>query len=228
MNFRALKTGYDLKVIDGVTVKVLEYNAEGNILRAEGETVPSSLSGFAVGARFVQTDGSAGSIDYVNEGTVLSCTFNAVRSGGTEIGLSSLSTDAKTFTVSVNLATITTTGNTDGHILIGRAGTLAAVYFNGTDALAANDTNYLTFTLRNLKADGSGSDEMLFTGDASTTKATGGSALSAVTTRSLQISGSALNLAVSAQHRLRFRAAASGTLANTITNGVVTLVFTAA
>lgn len=139
-----------------------------------------------------------------------------------------MSTSAKTFTVQINLATVTTTGNTDGHILIGRAGTLTAAYFNGTDALAANDTNYITFTLRNIKADGSGSDEMLLASDANTTKATGGSALSAVTTRSLQISGTALNLAVSAQHRLRFRAAASGTLANTITNGVVTLVFTAA
>lgn len=144
------------------------------------------------------------------------------------ITLAKMDVDAKTFTVQVNLATIATTGNTDASLLIGRAGTLTAAYFNGTDALAANDTNFIAFSLTNFKADGTGTDAMLSTGDTNTTKATGGSALSAVVTRTLQISGTPLNLAVSAGHRLRFRAAANGTLANTVTNGIVTLVFTAA
>lgn len=62
-----------------------------------------------------------------------------------------------------------------------------------------------------------GSTALLAATDANTTKATGGTALSANTKRSLTLHGTAANLDVVAGDRLRIRAAASGTLANTVT-----------
>jgi hypothetical protein len=113
--------------------------------------------------------------------------------------------------------TIATTGNTDIHVIAPQTGTLASVDFSGVDALAANDTNYITFSITNLGQAGAGSTAMLAATDANTTKATGGSAISANTKRALTMHGTATNLNVTAGDRLRVRAAATGTLANTVT-----------
>ncbi len=48
------------------------------LLQAAGTTVPSSVSGYAIGCVFHHTDGGAGTAFYVNEGTYASCTFVAV------------------------------------------------------------------------------------------------------------------------------------------------------
>jgi hypothetical protein len=64
--------------------------------------------------------------------------------------------------------------------------------------------------------------------DANTTKATGGTALAANTARSLTLNGTAANLVVASGDRLRIRAAASGTLANTVTFPTYRLNFTVA
>jgi len=116
--------------------------------------------------------------------------------------------------------TVATTGNTDWYIIAPFSGLLFNAYFSGTDALAANDTNYITFSITNLGQDGSGSANLLSAGDENTTKATGGSAISADTKRQLVIGSSR---GVEEGDRLRIRAAVTNTLANTITNSVFTL-----
>lgn len=114
-------------------------------------------------------------------------------------------------------ATIATTGNTDAYIIVAETGTVAGIDFSGVDALAASDTNYITWTVVNLGQAGAGSTAVLAATDANTTKATGGTALSANTKRSLTLNATAANLVVTAGDRLRLRAAATGTLANTVT-----------
>ena len=125
-------------------------------------------------------------------------------------------------------ATITTTGNSDAYILAPFSGVLSAAIFSGVDALTASDTNYITFTLTNLGQAGAGTTAMLAASDANTTKSTGGTALAANTRRNLSLNGTAANLAVARGDRIRIRAAATGTLANTVTFPVYSLIWAAA
>ena len=113
--------------------------------------------------------------------------------------------------------TIATTGNTDLYVIAPHAGVLDSVDFSGVDVLAASDTNYITWTVTNLGQAGAGSTAMLAATDPNTTKTTGGTALAANTKRTLTKHGTAANLVVAAGDRLRIRAAATGTLANTVT-----------
>ncbi len=133
------------------------------------------------------------------------------------ISRTELSTAAASKAVHMQSATIATTGNTDISFLVSEAGTLTSVDFNGVDALAANDSNYITFSITNLGQAGAGSAVMLAATDANTTKATGGTALSANTKRSLTVTGTGADLVVAAGDLIRIRAAATGTLANTVT-----------
>jgi hypothetical protein len=156
----------------------------------------------------------------------------AAISGGTVTG-STIDSTAKVasniasgISVSQQGATITTTGNSDVYVIAPAAGVLSSAWFSGTDALAANDTNYITFTITNLGTTGSGTAVMLAATDANTTKATGGTATTANARRTLTLNGTAANLVVAAGDRLRIRAAATNTLANTITFPVYRLNFT--
>ena len=135
---------------------------------------------------------------------------------------------ASGFSVSQQGATITTTGNSDVYLIATAAGVLSSALFSGVDALAASNTDYITFSIVNLGQAGAGSAAMLAATDANTTKSTGGTALSANTVRSLALNGTAANLVVAAGDRLRIRAAATGTLANTVTFPVYRLNFTVA
>lgn len=114
-------------------------------------------------------------------------------------------------------ATIATTGNTDEYIICPISGNLITVDFSGVSALAASDTNYITFTITNLGQAGAGSAAMLAATDANTTKATGGTALSANTKRQLTLSATPNSTQVVEGDRLLIRAAVTGTLAGTVT-----------
>ena len=114
-------------------------------------------------------------------------------------------------------ATIATTGNTDWYIITPYAGVIVSVDFSGVDALAANDTNYITFSLTNLGQAGAGTTAILGAVNGNTTKATGGIAISANTKFSLILSVSLNATKVQEGDRIRVRAAATGTLANTVT-----------
>jgi len=154
--------------------------------------------------------------------------------GGTLTG-STLSSTTKSlsnvpsgFSASQQGATIATTGNSDVFVIVEANGTLSRADFSGTDALAANNSNYITFSITNLGQAGAGSAAMLAATDANTTKATGGTATTANARRSLTLTGTAADLIVVAGDRLRIRAAATGTLANTVTFPVYSLTFTVA
>lgn len=110
---------------------------------------------------------------------------------------------------------IATTGNTDLLVVVPFTGVITAAYFTGEDALTADDTNYVTFSITN-KTTGAGSTAILAASDANTTKATGGSSLAAYTRRALTLHGTAANLVVTQFHTLLIRAAATGTLAGAV------------
>jgi hypothetical protein len=115
---------------------------------------------------------------------------------------------------------IATTGDTDEYVIAKKSGSLIGVDFSSLAALAANDTNYVTFEITNLGQAGAGSVAMLAATDPNTTKATGGSALVANSKRQLVLHGTAANLVVVEGDRLRIRAAATGTLAGAVTRPV--------
>lgn len=123
----------------------------------------------------------------------------------------------------VAIGTIATTGNTDAYAIVPETGVLDSVDFSAIDALAAHDTNYITFLITNLGQAGGGTTAMLAATDANTTKATDGTALSANTKRSLTLHGTAANLSVTAGDRLLIRADTSGTLAGTVTGSTALL-----
>lgn len=120
------------------------------------------------------------------------------------------------------IPTIAASGNTDGYFVAPFDGTLIGANFSGVDALVAHDSNYLTFSLTNVN---NSNAPMLAATDVNTTKATGGAAIAANTKRDLTLNATPANLVVQAGQRIRFRAAASGTPANTITYPVVQLIF---
>lgn len=128
--------------------------------------------------------------------------------------------------IQVVSASIATTGNTDNYVIVPEAGTLASVDFSSLGSLAAHDSNYVTFSITNLGQAGAGSAAMLAATDANTTKATGGTALSANTKRSLTLTATGADLVVAAGDRLLVRAAATGTLAGAVTVPVYLLRFT--
>lgn len=123
----------------------------------------------------------------------------------------------KNYGLPATSATIATTSTTIGYQIVPKSGTVKAVYFSAIDALAAHDTNYISFTILNLGQAGSGTADVILATAANTTKITGGAALAANTKRELTVHGTAANLAVVEGDRLKFIATASGTLAGTVT-----------
>lgn len=62
---------------------IIAQNEQGQIMYAYGTTVPSNSGvGYATGAIFIHSDGSAGDIVYINNGTAASSTWNALPTGG--------------------------------------------------------------------------------------------------------------------------------------------------
>ena len=122
-------------------------------------------------------------------------------------------------------ATIATTGNTDAYMIVGESGTLSSADFSAVDALATDNTNYVTFSITNLGQAGSGTTVLLAATDANTTKTTGGSAIAANTKRALTLTGTGADLVVTQGDRLRIRVAAAATSANTVTFPVFCLRF---
>lgn len=114
-------------------------------------------------------------------------------------------------------ATIATTGNSDAYMIVPVTGNVIQIDFSGTTALASDNTNYITWTVTNLKQDGSGSTALLGAVDANTTKTTGGTGITADSKRTLTLTTTLNNLQVVQGDRLRIRAAVTNTLANTVT-----------
>lgn len=122
---------------------------------------------------------------------------------------------------------IATTSDTDEYLIVPKSGRVQAAYFSSLAALAAHDTNYVTFSITNLGQAGAGSTALLAASDANTTKSTGGTALAANTKRSLGLHATVTNLDVVEGDRLLVRFAASGTLAGAVTRPVVQILINA-
>ncbi|MCR4293631.1 MAG: hypothetical protein NUV76_12230 [Candidatus Kuenenia sp.] len=192
-------------------------------------TAVSTNTANAIVTRDASGNFSAGTITAGLSGNAATVTTNANLTGDvTSVGnaatiASGAVTRAKQSTAAASKtdvaipATIATTGNTDAYLVVPETGALSSVDFSGVDALAAHDINYITFSITNLGQAGAGAVVMLAATDANTTKATGGTALSANTKRTLTLTATGGDLNVTQGDRLHIRAAASGMLANTVT-----------
>ncbi len=194
-----------------VGLTILQTDSNGYVCDGITTGLPSSLataaSMFAVGCQLVD---SLTGIQWSNLGTVASPSW----SSGSR---TQLSTAAASKSLLATGATIATTSTTDAYMIVPETGTITSVDFSGIDALAASDSNYITWTITNLGQAGAGTTVVLAATNANTTKATGGTALAANTKRSLTLTSTAADLAVVVGDRLRIRATATGTLANTVT-----------
>ena len=108
----------------------------------------------------------------------------------------------------------TAAANYDAYYIAEKTLSILQIDFSAVDALAAHDTNFITWTITNLGQDGTGSAVILGT---ETTKVTGGSAIAANTKRTFTLSSTIPDIQVIQGDRIRIRAAVSGTLANTVT-----------
>lgn len=124
-----------------------------------------------------------------------------------------------------SLGTIATTGATSDYTIAPFAGTLTGADFSGVDALAASNTNYITFSITNLGQAGSGTNPLLAATAANTTQVTGGTAIAANTKWVMTVNGTGSNLIVAKGDRLKVTATATGTLANTVTFSKVRMYF---
>ena len=116
---------------------------------------------------------------------------------------------------------IATTGNTDEYLMAAKTGKVVGAVFSSLATLAAHDSNYITYQITNLGQAGAGTAEILSSAATNTTKATGGAALAASTKRTLVISSTLADTAVTEGDVLRVRFAATGTLAGAVTRPVV-------
>lgn len=80
---RGLKLVGEKRVINDVTVQVLQFDGSSNVLLATGTTVPTDGSaGYAKGALFIDTNDAGVQAIYVNDGSTTSSDFNPMPSGG--------------------------------------------------------------------------------------------------------------------------------------------------
>lgn len=147
-------------------------------------------------------------IRYVNNGTTAVPSFGQVSA-----------------TVQAAIGTVATTGNTDAYVIAPQAGTLLGIDYSDATTLAANDTNYVTFSATNLGQAGSGTAAMLAATDVNTTKATGGTGITANAKRALTLSATKANLVVAVGDRIRIRVAVTGTLGGALSSATALLRF---
>ncbi|GJQ59781.1 MAG: hypothetical protein D8M57_13205 [Candidatus Scalindua sp. AMX11] len=168
---------------------------------------------------------ASGKISSIANGAQIGTAIEAATADGDIIEVLPFHTNDRN--LSESGASIATTGDTDEYVIAPMTGKLTQADFSSLAALAANDTNYVTFSITNLGQDGTGTDAMLAAVDGNTTKATGGAAIAANTKRTLTLHGTAANLNVTVGDRLLIRAAATGTLAGAVTKPVYSLHFAA-
>lgn len=97
-----------------------------------------------------------------------------------------------------------------------RKGTITGLDLIVNTAITANDTNYWTFALTNKSTDGTGTTVLLAATDANTTKATGGTGLTAYDTTALTLSATTANLNFNAGDTIVLTATKAASAANLI------------
>lgn len=105
-------------------------------------------------------------------------------------------------------------GNYDTYFIAPRSIKVFQIDFSATDALATNNTNYITWSIVNLGQSGAGTGELLGTNN---TTVTNGSAISANTKKTFALTTTLNNLNIIQGDRIRIRATVTGTLANAVT-----------
>jgi hypothetical protein len=130
----------------------------------------------------------------------------------------SLSGTARSKNIPYTIPTVpTAAGTLEFLAIMPFASVISSVRVAFKDTLAANDTNFVTFRVINKTTADS---DVIAATDANTTKATGGAAVVAYTTRTLTLANAA-GVAVAAQDVLAIRITGAGTLANTLTEGTI-------
>src|SRR5689334_2729508 len=176
------------------SVEVFEDLPEGNLFVGDSSGAPVGVD-FSADARIPIGDGTT-----VNP-TAVSGDITITNAGVTTIGAGKVtgakaSTVMATKSIYIPLGTIATTGSSKFTVPVSAAGTLIAAKLTAKDALAADNSNYLTFSLTNKGQAGAGSTAMLSATDSGTTKATGGAAIAAYTTRDLPLHATPGNAAL--------------------------------
>lgn len=100
----------------------------------------------------------------------------------------------------------------NAYVRMANAGTISGVKSVCSDTLATSDTNYLTFTITNL----TGTKVILLADATNTTKATGGAAWTANTSRTHALTATGADLVVAAGDWLKITATGTGTPANAV------------
>lgn len=165
----------------------------------------------AITANSTTTSTVSGTLAITSNATGLGSVF---RSDGTNWQLLA---NYSQYATSSSPVTIATTSTSDTYLSAPVSGSLTGIDFSSIDALAASDTNYITWTVVNLGQSGVGTTAMLAVSDANTTKTTGGTALTAFARRALTVHGTAANLLVVKGDVIRIRATATGTLVGAVT-----------
>lgn len=168
---------------------------------------PTNANFFSPGCIMIRTDGTNGSVIYINVGS-------------TAVPLWGLGGIENSYTVST--ATIGTTGNATNYAIAPASGMLVGASFTDGSSLAASTSNYVSFTITNLGQNGTGTAAMLLATTTNTTKVTG---LTIGATRALGLTTTSANLLVNAGDVLQITGSSNGTLAGTVTLPVYLLSF---
>lgn len=149
----------------------------------------------------------------VGSGNLAAGAVNTAALAGGAVTVAKLEANLQNHRYQVGQGTITTT--TGGEVLFGAplSGTIQGISFVTKDALAKNDTNYISFGVVNKTQSLTVVDS---TGAANTTKATGGQALTAYGSIATTLTA---NTTVAAGDLLALSATVTGTLANQVTEG---------
>lgn len=225
-------TANNTLTLAGVDGKTLTFNKTMSWTAADDTGVYTFPTGTAtlLGNGLTSANIFVGNVSNVATGVTMSGDATISNAGALTIGAGAvtrakMTADGSNKDIEAYPATIATTGTTSIYVIAPETGSLLNIDFSGVDALAANDTNYITFAITNLGQAGAGSTAMLAATAVNTTKATGGSALSLNTKRTLTNNGTLVNMDVTVGDRLKIDAVATGTLANTVTFPVYCLRF---
>ena len=136
---RAIRGGYDTKLVNGQSIKVYKFDASDLIKDAVGTTAASNLdsqSGFAKGALYTKSDAATGVKSlYENIGTTASSSFNLI--GDVTAGEIALVEGSILVGNSSGVATAVV-AKTSGRILVGDGTTTVLVAVSGDATLASS------------------------------------------------------------------------------------------
>jgi hypothetical protein len=150
---RAIRIDGELRKVGDTTVRVLEYDSAGKVLKATGTTVPSG-AGYAKGAEFIKTDAATGTTgSYKNVGTTAAASFlagvSSIVSGVVATFIPNTVQQALTGAGAVNLTTFYTAVTNNGAnaltladgTVVGQLKKVKMIVDPGTDSTLTFNTN---------------------------------------------------------------------------------------